>query len=49
MLYIAASDIIPSIHHDVKDDAIFDVRPLLVVVGLIVVGAGIAFAKQFGA
>ena len=49
MLYIAASDIIPSIHHDVKDNDLFDIRPLLVLVGVIVVGAGIAFAKQFGA
>ncbi|MFO0882073.1 MAG: ZIP family metal transporter [Candidatus Saccharimonadales bacterium] len=48
MLYIAASDIIPSIHHDVKDNELFDIRPLLVLVGVIVVGAGIAFAKQFG-
>jgi zinc and cadmium transporter len=49
MLYIATSDIIPSIHHDVRDDQIFDVRPFLLLLGVIVVGIGIAAAKHFGA
>lgn len=49
MLYIATSDIIPSIHHDVRDDHIFDIRPILLLLGVIVVGLGIAAAKHFGA
>jgi len=49
MLYIATSDIIPSIHHDVRDDQIFDIRPFLLLLGVVVVGIGIAVAKHFGA
>jgi zinc and cadmium transporter len=49
MLYIATSDIIPSIHHDVRDDQIFDLRPFLLLLGVIVVGLGIMAAKHYGA
>lgn len=49
MLYIATSDIIPAIHHDVADDQIFDIRPILLLLGVIIVGLGIAAARHFGA
>ncbi len=47
LLYIAASDIIPSIHEEVKNDKIFDIRPILLLVGVIVVGAFIQIAGSF--
>lgn len=47
LLYIAASDIIPSIHEEVKNDKIFDIRPILLLVGVIVVGVFIQIAGSF--
>lgn len=47
LLYIAASDIIPSIHEQVKNDKIFDIRPILLLVGVIVVGIFIQVAGNF--
>ena len=49
MLYIATSDIIPSIHNDVLPNKLFDLRPLLLLVGVIVVGVAIMIAQHFGA
>lgn len=47
LLYIAASDIIPSIHDDVKNNKIFDIRPILLLVGVLVVGIFIQVAGKF--
>ena len=47
LLYIAASDIIPSIHENVKNDKIFDIRPILLLVGVVVVGIFIQVAGSF--
>lgn len=47
LLYIAASDIIPSIHDNVKNDKIFDIRPILLLVGVLVVGVFIQVAGRF--
>lgn len=47
LLYIAASDIIPSIHHESTAKEFFDVRPLLLLLGVIVVVAAILAVRQF--
>lgn len=47
LLYIAASDIIPSIHEEVKNDKIFDIRPILLFIGVLVVGIFIQVAGNF--
>lgn len=47
LLYIAASDIIPSIHEEVSNDKIFDIRPILLLVGVLVVGIFIQVAGSF--
>lgn len=47
LLYIAMSDIIPSIHGKVRNDRIFDIRPLLLLVGVIVVGMFVQVAGRF--
>jgi len=48
MLYIAASDIIPSIHDDMRDDKLLDIRPFLLLLGVLIVGAAITIAKHYG-
>lgn len=47
LLYIASSDIIPSIHDQVADDKIFDVRPFLLLLGVITVFVAIKIAEKF--
>lgn len=47
LLYIAASDIIPTIHEEVPAKKLFDVRPFLLVLGAVVVGVSINVAHQF--
>lgn len=47
LLYIAASDIIPSIHDESPKDKLFDVRPLLLVLGAVVVGITIHVAHRY--
>jgi zinc and cadmium transporter len=47
LLYIATSDIIPSIHETVSNDKIFDIRPILLLIGVIVVGIFIQIAGSF--
>ncbi|HUD03305.1 MAG TPA: ZIP family metal transporter [Patescibacteria group bacterium] len=48
MLYIASSDIIPTIHEETRDDNLLDIRPFLLLVGAVVVGLAIIIAKHFG-
>lgn len=47
LLYIAASDIIPTIHDEVPKNKLFDIRPFLLVAGAIIVGFSINFAHTF--
>ncbi len=47
LLYIAASDIIPTIHDEVPKNKLFDIRPLLLVAGAIVVGITINIAHKY--
>lgn len=47
LLYIATSDIIPSIHDNVDNKKLFDIRPILLLVGVIVVAAFIQIAGSF--
>jgi zinc and cadmium transporter len=47
LLYIAASDIIPSIHDETPKDKLVDIRPLLLVLGAVVVGITINLAHAF--
>ncbi len=47
LLYIAASDIIPSIHDEVPKNKLFDVRPVLLVLGAVVVGVSINLAHTY--
>ena len=47
LLYIAASDIIPTIHDEAPKDKLFDARPLLLVLGAIVVGISINIAHKY--
>lgn len=47
LLYIAASDIIPTIHDEVPSHKIFDIRPFLLLLGAIVVGVSINLAHSF--
>jgi zinc transporter ZupT len=49
LLYIATSDIIPTIHEQVDKKNILDPRPFLLVVGVVVVGICVVVAKRFGA
>lgn len=46
LLYIAASDIIPSIHEDAKHE-LLDIRPLLLIVGAVVVAVSINVAHAY--
>ncbi len=47
LLYIAASDIIPSIHGQTAHKRLFDVRPFLLVLGAVVVGLSITIAHKY--
>jgi zinc and cadmium transporter len=47
LLYIAMSDIIPSIHEQVADDSIFDIRPVLLLLGVVTVYIAIQIADKF--
>ena len=47
LLYIAASDIIPTIHDEVPAGKLFDIRPILLVVGAVLVGITINIAHAY--
>lgn len=47
LLYIAASDIIPTIHDEIPKNKLFDIRPLLLVLGAVVVGISINIAHRY--
>jgi zinc and cadmium transporter len=47
LLYIAASDIIPTIHEQTPKDKLFDIRPFLLVLGVVVVGVSITVAHKY--
>lgn len=47
LLYIAASDIIPTIHDESPKNKLFDVRPLLLVFGAVFVGITINIAHNY--
>ena len=47
LLYIAASDIIPTLHDETPHDKLFDIRPILLIVGAVTVGLAIHFAHSF--
>lgn len=47
LLYIAASDVIPSIHDETPENKLFDVRPLLLVLGAVLVGITINVAHSY--
>lgn len=47
LLYVAASDIIPEIHHRSHKKRLFDLQPLLLLVGVIVVGLAIQLAHSY--
>lgn len=47
LLYIAMSDVIPSIHENTKDNNLFDIRPLLLLAGVLTVAVSIKIAENF--
>lgn len=47
LLYIATSDIIPSIHEENRDKKLFGWQPLLLVLGVLTVGMAIELAHRF--
>jgi len=47
MLYVAASDIIPAINKEVPDNKILDIRPLLLLAGVLTVSLAIKIAEKF--
>ena len=47
LLYIAASDIIPEIHEKAKSKKLFDLQPLLLLIGVITVTIAIELAHYF--
>jgi zinc and cadmium transporter len=47
LLYIAASDIIPEIHEKTSKKRLFELQPLLLLLGVIVVGIAIQLAHHF--
>ncbi len=47
LLYIAASDIIPTIHDETPKDKLFDIRPLLLIAGAVLVAFTINFAHAY--
>lgn len=47
LLYIATSDVIPTIHENTKKSKLFDIRPLLLVLGAVIVGLTINIAHKY--
>ena len=47
LLYIAASDIIPTIHDEVPKGKLFDIRPFLLLLGAVAVGVTINVAHRY--
>lgn len=47
LLYIALSDIIPTIHETATKKGLFDIKPLLLLVGVIVVAASVQAAHKY--
>jgi zinc and cadmium transporter len=47
LLYIALSDIIPEIHEHGAKDKLFDIQPLLLLAGVVIVGIAIHLAHRF--
>lgn len=47
LLYIAASDIIPTIHDEAPKDKLFDIRPLLLILGAVLVGVTVNLAHAY--
>lgn len=47
LLYIALSDVIPEIHENAPNKRLFDVQPLLLLLGVIVVGLSITLAHSY--
>lgn len=47
LLYIAASDIIPTLHDQTPKHKLFDIRPILLVVGAVTVGLAINLAHSY--
>lgn len=47
LLYIAASDIIPEIHENASKKRLFDWQPLMLVLGVVVVGLAINLAHRY--
>lgn len=47
LLYIAMSDIIPTIHETAPKKRLFDIQPLLLLVGVVVVGISIQLAHKY--
>lgn len=47
LLYIAASDIIPTIHDETPKNKLFDIRPLLLVLGAVAVGITINITHDY--
>ncbi len=47
LLYIALSDIIPTVHEQSHGRELWDIRPLLVLVGVVIVGLSISIAHGF--
>jgi len=48
LLYIAASDVIPLVHKQTKDGDILDFRPLLLLVGVLIIGLVILISRSIG-
>lgn len=47
LLYIAMSDVIPTIHETTKTKRLFDLQPFLLLLGVVVVGLAIQMAHQY--
>jgi zinc and cadmium transporter len=47
LLYIAMSDIIPTIHHNTQKNKLTDIKPLLLLAGVIVVAIAVNIADRF--
>ena len=47
LLYIAASDIIPEIHEKTSNKKLFDWQPVLLLLGVVVVGFAIYISRAF--
>lgn len=47
LLYIATSDLIPEIHEKASDKKLFDLKPLLLILGVVVVAISVKLAHHF--